>query len=161
MIIGGTETLSSTDLQILPANISTTDNFNVSVTVQNTGSVDGKEVVQVRVDHSIFDCSSPCFLGLSVRRRKLCSYTRPAACRIPKDQLGVRLFLLICSDMNLPDFFDPSNSAGSSQTVSIEVQSEQLAVWNLDNEWEVEPGVFTVQVGTSAEVFATADLTVT
>lgn len=37
----------STDLELTPATISTTQNFNVSVTVHNTGKVDGKEVVQV------------------------------------------------------------------------------------------------------------------
>jgi len=116
-------TFNYTDLQILPANISTTDNFNVSVTVQNTGSVDGKEVVQVYLSDVVSSVVTPA--------------------------------------QRLVGFQKISLAAGSSQTVSIEVQSEQLAVWNLDNEWEVEPGVFTVQVGTSEEVFATANLTVT
>ena len=38
---------ASTDLQLSKSTIGTSDNFNVTVTVHNTGSVDGKEVVQV------------------------------------------------------------------------------------------------------------------
>lgn len=37
----------SSNLQLSPSTISTTENFTVTVTVQNTGSLAGKEVVQV------------------------------------------------------------------------------------------------------------------
>jgi beta-glucosidase len=37
----------STDIQLSKPTIGTNDNFNVTVTVHNTGSFDGKEVVQV------------------------------------------------------------------------------------------------------------------
>jgi beta-glucosidase len=116
-------TFNYTNLELVPASIGTSDNFNVTVTVQNTGSVDGKEVVQVYLSDVVSSVVTPA--------QRLVGFQK----------------------ISLP--------AGSSQTVSIEVQSEQLAVWNLNNEWAVEPGVFTVQVGTSAEAFATTNLTVT
>lgn len=43
---------------------------------------------------------------------------------------------------------------------SIEVLSEQLAVWTLENKWAVEPGAFNVKVGSSAQTFAQTTLTV-
>lgn len=48
----------------------------------------------------------------------------------------------------------------SSTRVSIKVQSEQLAVWTLNNEFVVEPGQFGVKVGTSNTTFLSAVLTV-
>ena len=45
--------------------------------------------------------------------------------------------------------------------MSIEVDSSQLAVWTLSNTFVVEPGQFTVKVGTSDQAFLTANLTVT
>ncbi|KAF7367923.1 Glycoside hydrolase family 3 protein [Mycena sanguinolenta] len=51
--------------------------------------------------------------------------------------------------------------AGGSATITIPVLSSQLAVWTLQNSWVVEPGAFTLKVGTSDQVFAQANLTVT
>jgi len=116
-------TFNYTNLQIVPSSIGISDNFNVTVTVQNTGSVDGKEVVQVYLTDVVSSVVTPA--------QRLVGFQK----------------------ISLP--------AGSSQTVSIEVQSAQLAVWSLNNEFVVEPGQFTLQVGTSDEVFATANLTVT
>ncbi|KIK63658.1 glycoside hydrolase family 3 protein [Collybiopsis luxurians FD-317 M1] len=107
----------------VPRSIGTTDNFNVTVTVHNTGSVEGKEVVQVYLSDLVSSVVTP--------------------------------------NQRLVGFQKISLAAGASQTVSIEVQSSQLAVWNLNNEWAVEPGVFIIKVGTSEEVFAQANLTVT
>ncbi|KAL5530859.1 hypothetical protein ACEPAF_7117 [Sanghuangporus sanghuang] len=50
--------------------------------------------------------------------------------------------------------------AGSSKDVSIEIESKQLAVWTLDNNFVVEPGTFSVRVGTSDTTYANATLTV-
>ncbi|KAJ3857876.1 glycoside hydrolase family 3 protein [Lentinula lateritia] len=116
-------TFNYTDLSLNPTSIGTSDNFNVTVTVHNTGLVDGKEVVQVYLSDVVSSVVTP------VQR------------------------LVGFQKVNLP--------AGSSQTVSIEVASSQLALWNLDNEWAVEPGVFTVTIGTSDETFSQATLTVT
>ncbi|KAJ4467499.1 glycoside hydrolase superfamily [Lentinula edodes] len=116
-------TFNYTDLSLNPTSIGTSDNFNVTVTVHNTGLVDGKEVVQVYLSDVVSSVVTP------VQR------------------------LVGFQKIDLP--------AGSSQTVSIEVVSSQLALWNLDNEWAVEPGVFTVTIGTSDETFSQATLTVT
>jgi beta-glucosidase len=54
--------LCSTDLTLSPASIGTSDNFNVTVTVHNTGSVEGKEVVQVGESlPAIFSVSYYCY----------------------------------------------------------------------------------------------------
>ncbi|KAF9066897.1 glycoside hydrolase family 3 protein [Rhodocollybia butyracea] len=116
-------TFNYTDLTLSPASIGTSDNFNVTVTVHNTGSVDGKEVVQVYLSAFVSSVVTPV--------QKLVGFQK----------------------INL--------AAGASQTVSIEVQSSQLAVWNLANQWAVEPGVFNVMVGTSEIAFAQTNLTVT
>lgn len=50
--------------------------------------------------------------------------------------------------------------AGGSVVVSVPILSSQLAVWSLSNSWVVEPGVFAVKVGTSDQIFVTANLTV-
>jgi beta-glucosidase len=44
----------STDLVVSPSTVSSTaDSFSVTVTVHNTGSVDGKEVVQIYVTDQV------------------------------------------------------------------------------------------------------------
>ncbi|KAJ3760101.1 glycoside hydrolase [Lentinula raphanica] len=116
-------TFNYTDLSLNPASIGTSENFNVSVTVHNTGTVAGKEVVQVYLSDVVSSVVTPI--------QRLVGFQK----------------------VDLP--------AGSSQTVSIEIDSSQLALWNLDNQWAVEPGAFTVKVGTSDEVFAQTTLTVT
>ncbi|KAK7033924.1 hypothetical protein VNI00_012548 [Paramarasmius palmivorus] len=50
---------------------------------------------------------------------------------------------------------------GASQTVTINVESSQLALWTTENKWVVEPGTFVVKVGTSDQTFGKANLTVT
>ncbi|KAJ3778547.1 glycoside hydrolase superfamily [Lentinula raphanica] len=116
-------TFNYTDLSLNPASIGTSENFNVSVTVHNTGTVAGKEVIQVYLSDVVSSVVTPI--------QRLVGFQK----------------------VDLP--------AGSSQTVSIEIDSSQLALWNLDNQWAVEPGAFTVKVGTSDEVFAQTTLTVT
>ncbi|KAJ7775675.1 glycoside hydrolase superfamily [Mycena maculata] len=116
-------TFNYTDLEISPSTISTTENFTVSVTVQNTGSVDGKEVVQVYMTDLVSSVVTP--------------------------------------NQQLVGFQKVDIPAGGSTRVSIPVLSSQLEVWNLQNAWAVEPGVFNFKVGTSDLVYAQANLTVT
>ncbi|KAI0070156.1 glycoside hydrolase [Panus rudis PR-1116 ss-1] len=49
---------------------------------------------------------------------------------------------------------------GSSKTLTLPIKNSQLAVWSLKNTWVVEPGQFTVKVGTSDQAFLTTTLTV-
>lgn len=51
-------------------------------------------------------------------------------------------------------------SAGGSETVTIQINSTQLALWSLDNTWVVEPGDFAVKVGTSDTTYLNATMTV-
>ena len=51
--------IHSTDLQLSSSVIGTSDDFNVTVTVHNTGSMDGKEVVQVYVTDSVSSVVTP------------------------------------------------------------------------------------------------------
>ncbi|KAJ6473135.1 glycoside hydrolase family 3 protein [Mycena sanguinolenta] len=116
-------TFEYTDVQISPSTIGTTQNFNVIVTVHNTGPVDGKEVVQVYMTDVISS--------------------------------------VVTANKQLVGFQKVDIPAGGSATVTIPVLSSQLAVWTLQNSWVVEPGVFTLTVGTSDQVFTQANLTVT
>ncbi|KAF9530879.1 glycoside hydrolase [Crepidotus variabilis] len=115
-------TFNYTDLKLSPSTIGTADDFAVSVTVRNTGKVDGQEVVQVYMTDDISSVVTP--------------------------------------NQELVGFAKISIPAGASTTVSIKVTSSQLAVWSLKNSWIVEPGSFTIKVGTSDQTFAKATLTV-
>jgi beta-glucosidase len=139
--------------------IGTSDNFNVTVTVHNTGSVDGKEVVQVNfeVADSVRISHLGTLTGLRDGCRKLCCHSKPIPCRVPESgcpvsvpngSYGYKLMHFVI------------RRAGQSKQVSIEVLSEQLAVWTLQNTWAVEPGQFQVKIGSSAQVFAQTTLTV-
>lgn len=88
------------------------DVVSVEVTVTNTSSVDGEEVVQMYI------------------RDELSSYTRPV-----KELKGYqRVFV----------------KAGASQTVSIPVHAESLAMYDKDYKFVVEPGDFTIMTGNSS-----------
>ncbi|KAJ7499897.1 family 3 glycoside hydrolase [Mycena latifolia] len=115
-------TFNYTGLTLSPSTISKTQNFNVIVTVHNTGSVAGKEVVQVYMTDLISSVVTP--------NQQLVGFQK----------------------VNIP--------AGGSVTVTIPVLSSQLAVWTLQNAWAVESGTFNIKVGTSDQVFAQTNLTV-
>ncbi|KAF8525691.1 glycoside hydrolase [Gautieria morchelliformis] len=111
-----------TDIQLSKPSIGTNENFNATVTVHNTGSFDGKEVVQVYATDVVSSVVTP------------------------------NQFLVGFQKVFIP--------AGQSRTVSIEVLSEQLAVWTLQGTWVVEPGQFQIKIGSSAQAFAQTTLTV-
>ncbi|KIY48058.1 family 3 glycoside hydrolase [Fistulina hepatica ATCC 64428] len=50
--------------------------------------------------------------------------------------------------------------AGGLTVVTIPVNSSQLAVWTVKNQWVVEPGRFMIMVGTSEETYLTTNLTI-
>jgi beta-glucosidase len=52
-------------------------------------------------------------------------------------------------------------SAGQTKQVSINIGSNELALWSLKNNFVVEPGTFIIKVGTSDETFLHGNLTVT
>ncbi|KAJ7165662.1 glycoside hydrolase superfamily [Mycena crocata] len=115
-------TFNYTGLQLSPSTITKTQNFNVVVTVRNTGSVAGKEVVQVYMTDLVSSVVTP--------NQQLIGFQK----------------------VNIP--------AGSSVTVTIPILSSQLAVWTVQNSWAVESGKFNIKVGTSDQVFAQTNLTV-
>ncbi|KAJ7983164.1 glycoside hydrolase superfamily [Mycena polygramma] len=115
-------TFNYTGLKLSPSTISTTQDFNVTVTVHNTGSVDGKEVVQVYMTDVVSS--------------------------------------VVTANQQLVGFQKVDIPAGGSVTVSISVLSSQLAVWTVQNAWAVEAGTFNIKVGTSDQVFAQTNLTV-
>ncbi|KIJ33408.1 glycoside hydrolase family 3 protein [Sphaerobolus stellatus SS14] len=116
-------TFKYSNLTLSKPTIKTTDSsFTVSVTVQNTGSREGQEVVQVYVTDVVSSVVTP------------------------------NQFLVGFQKIDL--------QAGKSQTVTITVQSEQLAVWTLQNQWAVEAGQFQIKVGSSANTIAQTILTI-
>ncbi|THH02237.1 hypothetical protein EW026_g637 [Hermanssonia centrifuga] len=115
-------TFNYTDLKLSQSSIGTNDDFSVTVTVHNTGKVDGKEVVQVYMTDVVSSVATP-----------------------NQELIGFQKVLI---------------PAGSSQTVTIPVTNEQLAVWTVKQAWTVEPGQFTINVGTSDQTFLSTTLTV-
>ncbi|THU91701.1 glycoside hydrolase [Dendrothele bispora CBS 962.96] len=113
-------TFNYTDLTV-PGTFGTGDDIKVTVTVHNTGSRDGQEVVQVYLTDVVSSVTTP--------NQKLVGFQK--------------VFL----------------PAGGSQTVTIEIPNRELAVWTIDNKWVVEPGQFTVKIGTSDTSFAQTNIT--
>jgi len=95
------------------ASIKTNGTTTVNVTVKNTGSRKGAEVVQlyIRDDYS--------------------SVTRPV-----KELKGFKKIWL---------------EPGASQTVTFTIDPESLSFYNTDMKWVVEPGDFTIMVGTASD----------
>ncbi|KAI0734869.1 glycoside hydrolase superfamily [Fomitopsis betulina] len=116
-------TFNYTNLELSSYAIGTTDDFTVTVTVENTGSVDGKEVVQVYLTDQVSSVVTP--------NQFLAGFTK---------------------------VFIP---AGGAETVTMQINSTQLALWSLDGRYVVEPGNFTVKVGTSDTTYLNATLVVT
>ncbi len=50
---------------------------------------------------------------------------------------------------------------GEARTVRFELAPDALAFWNIDMQWKVEPGAFTISSGSSSEVLKSVKLTVT
>lgn len=115
-------TFNYTNLLVYPSTIGANDDFNVTVTVHNTGTVDGKEVVQIYLTDVVSSVVTP------------------------------NQFLAGFQKVFIP--------AGGSETVTIQINSTQLALWSLDNTWVVEPGDFAVKVGTSDTTYLNATMTV-
>lgn len=114
-------TFNYTDLMV-PTNIGTADDFEVTVTVHNTGSRNAAETVQVYMTDVYSSVVTP--------NQELVGFAK--------------VFL----------------AAGASQTVTIPILSEQLAVWSTRGTWVVEPGASTLKIGTSEEAYMTTTLTV-
>jgi len=97
--------------------------LKLTVKVQNTGSVAGKEVVQVYVTDVVSSVVTP-----------------------------VR---------NLVGFEKVDLAPGASTTVNFTIPAVEFGLWSQDQRWVVEPGLFTVTIGTSDQVFANSTFTVT
>ncbi|KAF8644321.1 hypothetical protein AX16_008529 [Volvariella volvacea WC 439] len=115
-------TFNYTNLRLSSSTIRPNQDFNVTVTVRNTGSVAGKEVVQVYLTDVVASVVTP--------------------------------------NQELVGFEKIELAPGESKTVSIKIESEQLAVWTVSNKWQVEPGEFRIKVGTSDQTFVQTTLTV-
>jgi beta-glucosidase len=55
----------------------------------------------------------------------------------------------------------PIVSPGESKKVNIGIENEQMAVWTVGNKWVVEPGAFTVHVGSGSNAILRQNFTVT
>jgi len=56
---------------------------------------------------------------------------------------------------SLKDFFRIHLKPQETKTVSFHIPQSQLAVWNTEKKWAVEPGTFTLWVGGSSEASLT------
>ncbi|XP_006457607.1 hypothetical protein AGABI2DRAFT_213076 [Agaricus bisporus var. bisporus H97] len=117
-------TFEYSNLEVSPSNVDgTADSISVSVTITNTGSRSGKEVVQV---YATDDRSS-----------------------------------VVTPNQELVGFSKVDIDPGKSEKVTIDVKLHDLGLWSRDNEWVVEPGTFTLKVGTSDQTYQNATLSVT
>ncbi|KAG6909222.1 hypothetical protein DXG01_001529 [Tephrocybe rancida] len=114
--------ITSTDIKLSSPTIGRSQGFSVTVTVHNTGSVAGKEVVQVYMTDLVSS--------------------------------------VVTANQQLIGFKKVDIPAGGSTVVTIPVLSSQLAVWSVQGKWVVEPGAFSIKIGTSDQVFAQTTLTV-
>lgn len=130
----------SSNLKLTPAAISSTSDFNVTVTVQNTGEMDGKEVVQVYVTDLISSVVTPNQFLAGFEKVDI-----PYVISLPRPELLTESIYYRVRE---------------SREVSIQIKAEQLAVWALTNQLVVEPGQFNIKVGTSDLTYANATLTV-
>ncbi|RDX48447.1 glycoside hydrolase [Lentinus brumalis] len=67
---------------------------------------------------------------------------------------------VVTPNQELVGFQKVNLTPGESQKVTIHVNSTQLAVWSLSSKFVVEPGKFSIKVGTSDQTFLNANLTV-
>ncbi|KAF5364299.1 hypothetical protein D9756_001131 [Leucocoprinus leucothites] len=117
-------TFQYSNLRLSPSTVShTTKTVKVSVTVANTGSRTGKEVVQVYATDKLSSVVTP--------NQELIAFTKVEI------------------------------APGASQTVTLDLEVNNLGLWSANNRWVVEPGAFTIKVGTSDQTFQNATLTVT
>ncbi|KAF9447325.1 glycoside hydrolase family 3 protein [Macrolepiota fuliginosa MF-IS2] len=116
-------TFAYSGLTLSPSTVShSAGTVKLSVTVANTGSRTGKEVVQV---YATDDRSS-----------------------------------IVTPNQELIGFAKVEIAPGKSTTVTMDIDVKDLSLWTKDNKWIVEPGTFTIKVGTSDQVFQNATLTV-
>ncbi|KAF8874876.1 glycoside hydrolase family 3 protein [Gymnopilus junonius] len=64
---------------------------------------------------------------------------------------------VVTPNQQLVGFEKVNIPAGKSATVSIPISSTQLQVWSSQSAWAVEPGTFTIKVGTSDQPFASTN----
>ncbi|EJF59983.1 glycoside hydrolase [Dichomitus squalens LYAD-421 SS1] len=67
---------------------------------------------------------------------------------------------VVTPNQELVGFQKVDLASGESKTVTINVNSSQLALWSLRNSWVVESGTFAIKVGTSDQTFLNTTLTV-
>lgn len=137
-------TFQYSGLSFSKSTLSANDTLVVSVNVKNTGTLSGQEVVQVGSEFH-------------------------AVPTLVADDLDVRDVQVYMTDLfssvvtpvqSLQGFAKVDLAAGQSQTVSVSIPIQNLAVWTLNNSFAVESGQFTVQVGTSQAVYVNGTITV-
>ncbi|KAG9052626.1 hypothetical protein FS842_009571 [Serendipita sp. 407] len=116
-------TWSYSGLTLAKQNLGAGEPLKLSVTVKNTGTVAGKEVVQIYVTDVLSSVVVP-----------------------------VR---------NLVGFSKVELVAGASAKVDFTIPATEFGLWSMENKWVVEPGLFTITIGPSDQVFANSTFTVT
>lgn len=73
-----------------------------------------------------------------------------------------KVFILYVPSLSSPKAnADWMSRAGGTETVTMQINSTQLALWSLDGRYVVEPGNFTVKIGTSDTTYLNTTLVVT
>lgn len=61
----------------------------------------------------------------------------------------------------LVGFEKVSIAPGATVKVDFNIPATEFGLWSMDNKWVVEPGLFTVTIGPSDQVYANSTFTVT
>lgn len=115
-------TFEYSGLTLASQTLSARQPLKLSVKVKNTGTVAGKEVVQVYVTDVVSSVVTP------VRQ--------------------------------LVGFEKVSIAPGATVKVDFNIPATEFGLWSMDNKWVVEPGLFTVTIGPSDQVYANSTFTV-
>lgn len=116
----------------------------MTVNVKNTGSVTGKEVVQVYLTDVVSSVVTP--------NTFLAGFSKVEIPYVSNSFVSFYLVYLI--------LYLPFSSAGTAKDVTISISNDQLKVWTLSNKFAVEAGQFNVRIGTSDTTYINATLTV-
>lgn len=134
-------TFAYSSLTLTSQSLSKGQPLKLSVNVKNTGSVTGKEVVQVYVTDVVSSVVTPNHYLVGFEKIELAYVFR----------------FSIEVDPSSQHLYRP----GASSTVNFNIAATEFGLWNINNQWVVEPGQFQVTVGTSDQVYVNSTFTVT
>ncbi|KAG8965623.1 hypothetical protein FRC00_010176 [Tulasnella sp. 408] len=135
-------TFKYSNLRLSKTKLKASDTLTVTVSVSNTGSRDGKEVVQAYVTDRVSTVVTPNQSLEGFKKVNIPSVTQSV---LPSTHSNIMVLLY---------------SKGKTVDVSISIPIQQLQVWTSSNKFVVEPGVFDIKIGSSSAALVQSNFTV-